>query len=669
MWINRDKIRRLAEAYLTQRNCTLVLLFTAMVCGAIYLIPHFFHLHREGLVENLEKYQQLTTTREAEILSGQLVEFVVRGRGMVKSRIFRNALEGLASTKDELQEQGQEDFDNFVRVSGFVAGHLFDLNGNLFATTEGRLEGPEKEYRAHVKSILETRIPFFTSLRPYFGQLVSEVYFPVYPAKALSSSVDPIMVLVLTVPMGETLRAFLSTGQTLDYDSRLHLIQQHGSTFEEVELSYPNNLKLQRVGVSLTGMANIPFGERPDLHGTGMVFSSATHIPVINWWVLADTRVDALDETQSAYEGNILLITVLGLATAIFSILAAAFLYSTRSRRRRIHDLESLLSPMRRERDLLRKVNETLPLPVCMKDTATGAFVYVNKAFSDFVGKRGPDALGAGDWQVFKDDDIAALAHVEEMITMSGSLYSQDLEMNIRGKDLIIQTTGLPCSRAEENDSILMTYRDITEEARNNIHNVKMRQQIIDGLVRAVESVPFLDGHTSLMRMLAVEIAETLLLSDAECATVEAAAILSQMGKTFIPKEIMEKTGKLTPEELLETQRYVEHTCRILEGIEFDLPITQTIWQMQETLDGTGYPNGLEGSEVSTLARILGVANAFSAMVQQRSYRKAKTAHEAVEILQGMADKKFDSTVIEALDAVINAPKGQRILRASHVQI
>ncbi len=69
-----------------------------------------------------------------------------------------------------------------------------------------------------------------------------------------------------------------------------------------------------------------------------------------------------------------------------------------------------------------------------------------------------------------------------------------------------------------------------------------------------------------------MEIAETLLLSDADCSTVEAAAILSQVGKTFIPKEIMQKEGKLTPEEIQETRRYVEHTCRIIEGIEFHLP-------------------------------------------------------------------------------------------------
>jgi len=182
-----------------------------------------------------------------------------------------------------------------------------------------------------------------------------------------------------------------------------------------------------------------------------------------------------------------------------------------------------------------------------------------------------------------------------------------------------------------------------------------------------VESVPFLDGHTALLRRLSVEIAETLLLSDADCATVEAAAILSQVGKTFVPREIMQKEGKLTPEEIQETRRYVEHTCRIIDGIDFDLPIIDTIRQMQENLDGSGYPNGLKGKEVSMLARILGVANTFSALVKKRSYRKAKTAHQAVDILRQSTDR-YDATVIRALEAVVESANGQRIMRENDIE-
>jgi HD-GYP domain-containing protein (c-di-GMP phosphodiesterase class II) len=234
---------------------------------------------------------------------------------------------------------------------------------------------------------------------------------------------------------------------------------------------------------------------------------------------------------------------------------------------------------------------------------------------------------------------------------------------------ILMQVSAIPCSVFGEGDSILTVFRDVTAEKRSVEQSIQVRQQIINALVRAVESVPFLDGQTSLMRMLSLEVAETMLLSDADCATVEAASILSQMGKTFIPTNILQKVGKLTEEELLETKKYVEHTCRILEGVEFDLPITQTIWQIQENLDGSGYPNGLKGREISRLARILGVVNTFSALVKQRAHRKAKTAQEAVGILQSLADKKFDSTVIDALEAVIRSSKGREILECNDVEI
>lgn len=85
-------------------------------------------------------------------------------------------------------------------------------------------------------------------------------------------------------------------------------------------------------------------------------------------------------------------------------------------------------------------------------------------------------------------------------------------------------------------------------------------------------------------------------------------------------------------------------------------------------IDGSGYPKGLKGDEVSMPARILGVANTFSALVMQRSYRKAKTANQAVEILWKTTDR-YDETVIRALEAVVESSRGKTVLRENNVVI
>lgn len=87
----------------------------------------------------------------------------------------------------------------------------------------------------------------------------------------------------------------------------------------------------------------------------------------------------------------------------------------------------------------------------------------------------------------------------------------------------------------------------------------------------------------------------------------------------------------------------MEHSRRVLQNIEFDLPIVDTICEMNERLDGTGYPNKLSGDEIRTSARILAVANAFTAMVRPRSYRNALGVEQALGILhkeKGSYDQK-----------------------------
>lgn len=647
--------------------CGFLLTFGVVITVTIYALGNLWQTRWDNLQNDLGEYQSVIVKNNTELLTSQLVKIVIQGKEMAKSRIFRSALEGLRSSKESSVDRAQEDLDNFVKVSGFYAGHLFDLKGRLSATTAGRFEGDVADYQSSIKRVIKTKIPIFSPLYSFSGRLVSDLFLPVFPAEALSSSVEPVYVLVLTVPMTEILRAFLATEQSLEYDSKIHLIQRIPDGYEETVFRYPDNLELQEVGAALAGITGVEFGVRTDLYREKQVFSSATLISAIRWWVMIETDVTVLEAQLDEYKVVSVWVAVLAVTAFMFILLTVNFVITSKKYYQKSQELEAELIPTRDEKNLLQVFCNMVPLPISLKDRETGQFLYVNSAFSEFTGFDQDEARGITDNQIFTYADAEVLFHGDQMVGMSGNSYTHELSIT-RGMDQnLMQIVGVPCSIKEKNDAITTVFRDITMEKKGVAQSIEMRQQIINALVRAVESVPFLDGQTSLMRQLSIEIAETMLLSDAECATVEAASILSQVGKAFIPKEILQKDGKLTPEELLETKKYVEHTCRILEGIKFDLPITQTIWQIQENLDGSGYPNGLKGREISLLARILGVTNTFSALVQRRAHRRAKTAQEAVEILQSMAGEKVDATVVDSLDTVIHTTKGRAILRKSSI--
>ena len=100
---------------------------------------------------------------------------------------------------------------------------------------------------------------------------------------------------------------------------------------------------------------------------------------------------------------------------------------------------------------------------------------------------------------------------------------------------------------------------------------------------------------------------------------------------------------------------------KILNGIEFDLPILETIRQMHERLDGTGYPGGLSGADLSLAGRILGVCDVFCARIEPRAYRRGIDPQAALAILR-QNDRRYDAKVVSALAAVVQSVAGEKLI-------
>jgi HD-GYP domain-containing protein (c-di-GMP phosphodiesterase class II) len=186
--------------------------------------------------------------------------------------------------------------------------------------------------------------------------------------------------------------------------------------------------------------------------------------------------------------------------------------------------------------------------------------------------------------------------------------------------------------------------------------------QTVEALVKAIEFTdPYLAGHSLLMRDISSLLAESLRLSPEEKATVEMASNLSQIGKMFIDKAVLTKVDQLTDEEKLLVQKHVDHAADILRQIDFELPVYEAIYQMNERLDGSGYPNGLQGDDIILQARVLSVANSFCAMIRPRAYRPAMTAAQALENLRKSANS-YDLDIVEALSTALESSRGSKLL-------
>jgi putative nucleotidyltransferase with HDIG domain len=127
------------------------------------------------------------------------------------------------------------------------------------------------------------------------------------------------------------------------------------------------------------------------------------------------------------------------------------------------------------------------------------------------------------------------------------------------------------------------------------------------------------------------------------------AGLLHDIGKSGIPEEILLKPSKLTPEELLRVQSHSEHGATIVDQIEFLKSLTPIILHHHERWDGTGYPHGLKGDAIPLPARILGVADAFDAMMTERPFAKRMSIAQARAELERSAGTQFDPLVVAAL--------------------
>jgi HD-GYP domain-containing protein (c-di-GMP phosphodiesterase class II) len=134
---------------------------------------------------------------------------------------------------------------------------------------------------------------------------------------------------------------------------------------------------------------------------------------------------------------------------------------------------------------------------------------------------------------------------------------------------------------------------------------------------------------------------------------VEFAALLHDVGKIRVPKQILDKPAALTPAERQVVEQHTIWGEQMLSGVGGMLAeVGRVVRSCHEWWDGSGYPDGLAGTAIPVSARIVCACDAFSAMTTDRPYRQALSAQDALQELQRSAGTQFDPAVVRALTRV-----------------
>lgn len=200
------------------------------------------------------------------------------------------------------------------------------------------------------------------------------------------------------------------------------------------------------------------------------------------------------------------------------------------------------------------------------------------------------------------------------------------------------------------------TIQDITLITEKDEKVKRTLKQIIFVLSAALETRdPYTAGHEQNVAKIATAIANKLGLNLNIVEGIELAATIHDIGKIAMPSEILNKPGKLSPAEFELIKMHPEAGAKLLEGIEFDWPIFDTVLQHHERLDGSGYPKGLKGDEIIIEARILAVADTIEAMSSHRPYRAALGIDKALEEIKTNAGILYDPEVVKICVELYNS--------------
>jgi putative nucleotidyltransferase with HDIG domain len=156
----------------------------------------------------------------------------------------------------------------------------------------------------------------------------------------------------------------------------------------------------------------------------------------------------------------------------------------------------------------------------------------------------------------------------------------------------------------------------------------------------------YTSGHSHRVSRLSCAIASAMDLAPADIECIRIGALLHDIGKIGISDRVLQKPGRLTPEEWDIIKQHPVIGRRILEGVRGFAPYLPAVELHHENWDGSGYPHGQRGSETPIEARIIHVVDAWDAMTTDRSYRNAMSQQRALSILRENAGRQFDSRVV-----------------------
>ncbi len=661
------------------------LLIAALCAGS--LVQWSLRQKAAELHQGLKQRLELQASGRSEVISTWLSGQATQADRVVQSELFRlyasevDLIEADLSllltaaitpealqSKPELQQLAaqlpmmQSLLQEFTRYAGFLSGRIINRSGQSFIATDANTSALDKPQLQLVQQALQENRVQYSPVRSSGNGLIMQIYLPILPPLAEAEKAQPVAVLQLSKLVSGKINELLAASPLSGKGERIRLLQKSAIGLEELTPWLPGELTRVSRQLSLDDQQPLPYAERQELTGQKAVFSIGIKVPELNWWVLVEADKNfALASLKSSRR---VAISLASLVVLLLGISLGAFWWRLvgMQNRKQADRFRALAEEIEAQRKLLDGINSNLTEYIGLKDNR-GFYQYVNPAFARAIGRKPEEIIGLDDVALFGYDTAKRLEHSDEMVIEKHRPVSIREQIYLQSRLHHLQISKVPFKDQQDKlNGIISLYRDITDLVEEQERNQRVVRQSIEALAKTIElKDPYLAGHSRLMSAFSSLLAKELDAPQEVVATVETAAYLSQIGKTFVDPHLLNKPTALSPEEKQQIEQHVEHAANVLREIDFELPIFNAVYQMNEHSDGSGYPQGLKGEQIELSARILAVTNSFCAMVKPRAYRPARRIEETFRIFAETSNR-YDEQVLKALETVARSHEGEKLL-------
>ncbi|MEX2628334.1 MAG: HD domain-containing phosphohydrolase [Tistlia sp.] len=328
------------------------------------------------------------------------------------------------------------------------------------------------------------------------------------------------------------------------------------------------------------------------------------------------------------------------------------------------------------QRDLLRLVTDSQPTAITILDEA-GCYRFANRTAGLRAGLDSADLLGKELTAVLGPAAAQRTLALAAQARDSGQPVSDSLRIEpAQAEATGTEATGAEATGAEAAEqrrvyasdhipvprsaalgtAVLVVERDLTVEFRERARRERALNDLVEALVRLVDRRdPFAADHSQKVGRLAQRLAREMGLSEGDRETARIAGLLMNVGKIAVPEDVLTRKGGLSAEERRLVRDSLGASAELLQGIEFDGPVAETLRQARE---GAGTESAGARATLAP-ARILAVANAFVGMVSDRAWRDRLGVDEAIaEIMAGIGTR-YDRGAAAALVGYLDNKGGR----------